>query len=110
MSHSRTIVSRRGLLTGTGVAVATGITLAVAGTAEATTEPITDALQANNNLADVADVSAALSNLGAEAGLVSTAVKTDPYTATANQLVPADATSGAFSRYLTFLAAPARAR
>ena len=104
MSHSRTIVSRRGLLTGTGVAVATGITLAVAGTAEATTEPITDALQANNNLADVADVSAALSNLGAEAGLVSTAVKTDPYTATANQLVPADATSGAFS--ITLPSAP----
>ncbi len=57
----------------------------------------TTALQAGSNLSDVANKPAAISNLGAATAVATTTVKTGTYTTTANQLVPVDATSGAFT-------------
>jgi hypothetical protein len=66
---------------------------------------ITGALQAANNLSDVASASISLANLGAATALSTTAVKTTTYAASANQLIPADATSAGFT--VTLPTAPA---
>src|SRR5664280_2009599 len=69
------------------------------------TTDLTSKLTASSNLSDLASASTALSNLGAAPGLTTTAVKTTTYVATANQLIPADATSAAFT--VTLPTAPA---
>jgi hypothetical protein len=70
-----------------------------------TNSTVSGAVQKANNLSDLASSSTALTNLGAASILTTTSVKTSTYTASANSLVPSDATAGTFA--VTLPTAPA---
>jgi hypothetical protein len=104
MSNSKNVLSRRNVLASVGVAIASGVALTESAASASAAAGGSGTLQSANNLSDVASANTTLVNIGAAANLTAAPIKKASCAAAANQLVPCDATSGAFT--VTLPAAP----